>query len=182
MKEKQLEVHPDKTGYIVMGCKGYRDQVLGEANEMPIMFGGLVTKKKTVDKYLGDMFYGDGLEASVDATIDDRIGKIKASMYEVAAIVDDFWMQEVWGITSAWDLWNLVVVPSLLSNCGIWTEISVMDELDELQNTFIRRVLQVPVSTPKVSLRSEWLVMGCKGQDGDGPEDDGQEVPGKADL
>ena len=48
---------------------------------MPIMFGGLVTKKKTVDKYLGDMFYGDGLEASVDATIDDRIVKIKASTF-----------------------------------------------------------------------------------------------------
>jgi hypothetical protein len=115
MKEKQLQVHPDKTGYIVMGCKEYRDQVLKEAREMPIMFGGLVTKKKTVDKYLGDMFHGDGLEASVDATIDDRIGKIKASMYEVAAIVDDFRMLAVGGITSAWDLWNLAVVPSILS-------------------------------------------------------------------
>ena len=59
-------------------------------------------------------------------------------------------------------MWNLVVVPSLLSNCGIWTEISMMDELDELQNTFIRRVLQVPVSTPKVSLRSETGLLSMK--------------------
>ena len=68
------------------------------------------------------------------------------------------------GITSAWDLWNLVVVPSLLSNCGIWTEISVkaVERLDELQNTFVRRVLQVPVSTPKVSLRSETGLLSMK--------------------
>ena len=58
---------------------------------------------------------------------------------------------------SAWELWNLAVIPSLLSNCGVWTEISekTVERLEELQNVFIRRVLQVPVSTPKVSLRSE---------------------------
>ena len=157
MKEKQLEVHPDKTGYIVMGAKGYRDQILMEIGNNPKMFDGFETKMKKMDKNLGEMFHGEGLAASVDATIDDRIGKIKASMYEVAAIVDDFRMQSIEGMMSAWELWNLAEIPSLLSNFGVWTEISVktVERLEDIRNVFIRRVLLVPVSTPKVSLRSE---------------------------
>ena len=100
----------------------------------------------------------------MNASIDDRMGKVKASMYEVAAIVDDFRMQAVGGMVSAWELWNLAIIPSLLSNCGVWTEISekAVERLEDLQNVFIRRVLQVPVSTPKVSLRSETGMLSMK--------------------
>ena len=164
MKEKQLEVHPDKTGYIVMGTKGYRDQIMMETGINPIKFDGFETKRKKMDKYLGEMFHEEGLAASVNASIDDRMGKVKASMYEVAAIVDDFRMQAVGGMVSAWELWNLAIIPSLLSNCGVWTEISekAVERLEDLQNVFIRRVLQVPVSTPKVSLRSETGMLSMK--------------------
>ena len=57
----------------------------------------------------------------------------------------------------AWDLWNLAIIPSLLNNCGIWTEISeeTVNKLDDIQNAYVRRVLHVPLSTPKASLRSE---------------------------
>ena len=164
MKEKQLEVHPDKTGYIVLGSRTFKESVERASSETPIMFGNIVTQSKTMDKYLGDMIHMDGLSASINATIDDRAGKIKASMYEVAAIVEDFRMQAVGGLRSAWDLWNLAIVPSLLSNCGVWTEMEEksMDRLEEMQNSFIRRVLQVPVSTPKVSLRPETGLLSMK--------------------
>ena len=164
MKEKQLEVHPDKTGYIVLGSRTFKESVERASSETPIMFGNIVTQSKSMDKYLGDMIHMDGLSASINATIDDRAGKIKASMYEVAAIVEDFRMQAVGGLRSAWDLWNLAIVPSLLSNCGVWTEMEEksVDRLEEIQNSFIRRVLQVPVSTPKVSLRSETGLLSMK--------------------
>ena len=42
-----------------------------------------------MDKYLGDILHMEGLEASVNASIEDRIGKITASMHEVKAIMDD---------------------------------------------------------------------------------------------
>ena len=65
---------------------------------------------------------------------------------------------------SAWDLWNMAIVPSLLSNCGIWTEIDTksVQKLDEMQEAFIRRIMQVPISTPKVSLRSETGLLSMK--------------------
>ena len=57
------------------------------------MFGNIVTKMKTMDKYLGDMIHMDGLAASVNATIEDRVGKVTAAMYEVKAILDDYRIQ-----------------------------------------------------------------------------------------
>ena len=58
-----------------------------ELTETPIMFGNIITKCKEKDKYLGDMLHADGLAASVEATVNDRAGKVKAAMYEVAAII-----------------------------------------------------------------------------------------------
>ena len=123
MKEKQLEVHPDKTGFIVMGGKEYKKQVFEELQEAPIMFGNIHTKCKDVDKYLGDMIHTDGLAASVAATVKDRTGKVKAAMYKAAAIIEDYRMQAVGGLMGAWDLWNMAIIPSLLNNSGVWTEI-----------------------------------------------------------
>ena len=58
----------------------------------------------------------------------------------------------------------MAIVPSLLSNCGIWTEIDTksVQKLDEMQEAFIRRIMQVPISTPKVSLRSETGLLSMK--------------------
>ena len=128
-----------------------------ELKETPIMFGNIITKCREKDKYLWDMLHTYGLAASIEATVNDRAGKVKAAMYEVAAIMEDFRMQ-VGGFMGAWDLWILAVVPSLLSNCGIWTEISQKT----LQDSFVQRMLQWPNSSPKVSLRSDTGLLSMK--------------------
>ena len=83
---------------------------------------------------------------------------------EAAAIVEDFRMQVVGGLMGAWELWNLATVHSFLKNCGVWTEIEdkTVYKLEDLQESYVRRVLQVPVSTPKVSLRSETGLLSMK--------------------
>ena len=51
---------------------------------------------------------------------------------------------------------------SLLSNCGTWTEINKKEIklLDEHQDTFVRALLQLPLSTPKASLRAAFGLLG----------------------
>ena len=39
MEDKQLECHPDKTGYVVMGSKKYKESIRMKVMEYPIMFG-----------------------------------------------------------------------------------------------------------------------------------------------
>ena len=164
MEDKQLECHPDKTGFVVMGSSKYKEEVRRQVADELIMFGSFETKEKTVDKYLGDMFSSEGLGDSIMKTIQDRAGKVKIAMMEVQGVMEDFRMQAVGGIMGAWDLWNSAILPSLLSNCSTWTELptKAVDFCEELQNLFIRIILQVPVSTPKVALRVETGMLGIK--------------------
>ena len=157
MKEKQLKVHPDKTGFIAIGTKDYQQKIANETNESPIMFGEIVTKSKESDKYLGDIIHRDGLAASVEATIRDRKGRITSATLEIKAVIDDYRMQALGGMMGGWDLWNMAVVPSLLNNCSTWIGISDKQEdmLETVQEKFIRLMLEVPMSTPKVALRAE---------------------------
>ena len=55
------------------------------------------------------------------------------------------------GAVGALDLWEMSVCPMLLNNCSTWTQISEssIEQLEELQNMFVRVLLHLPVSTPK---------------------------------
>ena len=164
VKEKQLKVHPDKTGYIAVGSKEYQARISREAMETPLMFGDIITKCKVADKYLGDMIHQGGLVASIEATVEDRAGRITAASYEIKAVLDDYRMQAVGGIMGAWDLWNLAVIPSLLNNCSTWIGMNTRmeDKLEAIQEGYLRLMLEVPISTPKVALRAETGMLSMK--------------------
>ena len=55
------------------------------------------------------------------------------------------------GVQGGLDLWELSVIPFLLNNASTWTDISdgAIQELDKLQELFLRVLLEVPRSTPK---------------------------------
>ena len=161
VKLKQLEMHPDKTGVIVFGDK---KKIKSEIEENPIMFNQFETKPKVKDKWLGEIFHEDGLSASVEATINERSGKIKASIREVVAVVEDCRMQIVGGAMAAFDLWEAAVLPALLYNSDTWVEISTktLETLEELQHYFVRSLLKIPASTPKPSLLSETGLLSMK--------------------
>ena len=129
-----------------------------------MQFGDIVTRCKVADKYLGDMIHQDGLAASVEATVEERVGRITAATHEIKAVLDDYRLQAVGGMMGAWDLWNLAVIPSLLNNCSTWIGISskVVDRLEGIQEKYIRLMLEVPVSTPKVALRAETGLLSIK--------------------
>ena len=110
---------------------------------------------------MGDMFHSNGLAQSVDATVTARTGKITGAIMEVMAVIEDMRMQVMGGMMGALDLWNHALIPSLLANCGTWTEISkgTLSKLEDLQNLFLRRV---PTSTPKIALRAEAGLLSMK--------------------
>ena len=164
MKEKQLKVHSDKTGFIAIGKKKFQERIAQEVTESPIMFGEITTKSKVMDKYLGDMIHKDGLSASVQATIEESLGRITAATHEMKTVLDDFRLQAIGGMMGAWDLWNLAVVPSLMNNCSTWIGMSskLVEKLEAVQESFVRLMMEVPTSTPKVALRAETGLLSMK--------------------
>ena len=123
------------------------------------MFGNIVTKMKVSDKYLGDIIHSEGLDASVEATVEDRMGRITSATHKIKAIMDDDRIQTIGGMMGAWDLWNLAVIPSLLNNCSTWEGITskMVDKLEAMQERYIRLLLEVPVS-----LRAETGLLSIK--------------------
>ena len=128
------------------------------------MFNDFETKPKVMDKWLGEMFHRDGLGASVEATVNERMGKVKAAIREVVSVVEDFRIQMVGGSVAAFDLWEAAVLPALLYNSETWVDITpkTVDNLEKLQHYFVRVLLQVPESTPKPALLSETGLMAMK--------------------
>ena len=87
MKEKALLAHPEKTGYLVLGSKKYKERTRKELESNLIDFGKFTLKEKKQDKYLGQVIKSN-LADSALATVQDRTGKIKGAGIEIKSIVD----------------------------------------------------------------------------------------------
>ena len=146
------------------GPDWFKSKVELEAEEEPVLLGKDVIHEKEQEKYLGDILSSLGLSASVRATVKDRTAKVKGSIYELRAIVEDVRMQAAGGFEAAIDLYESCIVPSLLANCSTWVEINqkTEDELDALQDLFGRALLQVPQSTPRLSVRAALGLLGSR--------------------
>ena len=72
-------------------------------------------KQVQVEKYLGD-YMAVTLAESVTATVNKRIGIATHAIYEIKAIIEDSRASAVGGLTVAVDIWEMSVLPMLLSN------------------------------------------------------------------
>ena len=149
-KSKQLEFHPDKTGFIILGNKQKVEEIRKEISDNPIYCGDFITKEKTQERWLGDISHSGGLAQSVLSTIQERSGKVKGAIFETAALIQDYRLQSAGGLMSGIYIWQLAIVQSLLSNSEMWTEISTeaTKTLEGLHKLFLQVLLQVPSSTP----------------------------------
>ena len=72
MVEKQLQIHPKKSGYLLSGSEAFKAACRMEAEEDPVLLGNITMNEKMTKKYLGDILHSQGLSASVQATIKAR--------------------------------------------------------------------------------------------------------------
>ena len=83
MNQKGLKCHSTKTVCISIGTTKYREGVKKEIQEEPIMFGDFQMKLVEEEFYLGDVISAQGLEASVERTIEKRMSKIKGAIMKL---------------------------------------------------------------------------------------------------
>ena len=164
VQESQLQVHPDKSTYSVFGSQKIKKIMRKEIEEQPLKIGDVQIKESITLTYLGDILHSDGLEASVEATVDERIAKIKGSIFELKALCEDFRMQICGGMRGAIDIFEACICTKLLANCGVWTKISeqAVKKLDAIQNLFVQVLLRLPSSTPLPAYRAETAMLGMK--------------------
>ena len=164
--ESQLDIHPDpsKSSYILLGNKKFRKEALTETNKEPLMVGHVKLERSESLTYLGEVLSENGLAASVDATVDLRVTRVRGAIFEIKALCEDYRMQLCGGMVGAISLFESCIVPRLLANSGVWTEIasSTVKKLDATQNLFVQALLRLPSSTVLVSYRAELGLLGMK--------------------
>ena len=116
MEDKMLTCHPTKTCYLVVGTPRYKENIQNEIKNNPLMFGKFECKEKHSDVYLGDVISCQGLEHSVEMPVKKRLGMIRGAMYETSAIIEDYRLQAVGGMSGAWTICEKAICPKLLNN------------------------------------------------------------------
>ena len=98
------------------------------------------------------------------AEVSERAIQIKGATFEVKSIIEEYQMQALDGMMSAWELWERALVPSLLSGAGTWLgNISETEKVcNDLQYFFWRIMLNVPESCPKVGLLCDTKIINMK--------------------
>ena len=162
MESKLLDLHSDKSCFLIIGNHSERNIAHKELETNPIKLYGKPMKEKQKEKYLRDFIHNEGNSASAEATVTDRYGRILVGALEIRHIVENSRSQQVGGIKAGMHLWETAYIPSLLNNCQTWVEISeeTVEKLEELQNKFFRSLLSVPRTTPKPALI--WEMGGLK--------------------
>ena len=157
MDQKGLKCHPTKTACIAIGTEKYRAEVQKQVELDPIKFGSFTVMFKESEVYLGDVLSSQGMDRSVQLTIERRLAKVKGAIYETKSIIEDFQMQAIGGMAGAWDIWERAILPSLLANCGSWIGVGkqTYKTLNELQNMYLRMIYSCPPSTPLQALRTQ---------------------------
>ena len=116
--------------------------------------GGVVIEHASKEKYLGDIISELGCKQSIDETIKERMRKLTSKGDEAIQIADAPMMGCDGNSLTAIKLFEAQVIPALLFNCESWIGITdcQVDELQSFQNKFIRKLLHLPISTPKAIL------------------------------
>ena len=64
-------------------------------------------KQEVMVKYLGMILHEDGVEASIRATVEDRIGKTRGATFKIRALIEDFRMAALGGLMGAHLCFNI---------------------------------------------------------------------------
>jgi hypothetical protein len=162
MESKLLNLHQDKSCFIVIGNKKVTGGIYKELELSPLTLYGKMMKEKKYEKYLGDYIHQAGVAESAEVTVKERCGKMFAAHREIKAIVEDCRSTTLGGLKVGIDIWETAYIPSILSNCSTWMELkqSTIDKLDDLQYSLYRSLLDVPFTTPKAALI--WETGGMK--------------------
>ena len=164
MKSKQLDVHPDKTCYLLTTGKENYNKIQQEIVDNPLMYDNFVVKNKKQQKYLGDIIHEDGPAASHFATVVERRGRTTAAIFELKSVLEDIRLEAAGGLIAGLDIFEMAIIPMLLNNTGAWSDMDekTLKELEKLQTLFLTVLLAVPASVAGPALLWDTSTLSMK--------------------
>ena len=154
LMRKQLSVNHDKCKYLIVGPKKFRENTLKELEKDPLKMGGAKIDHAGTEKYLGDWVNELGCKQSIDDTIKERMRKQTSKVNDIILLADAPMMGADGSSRTAIKLFEAQVIPALLFNCESWIGITEgqINDLQNFQDKFLRKLMHLPISTPKAIL------------------------------
>ena len=154
LKRKLLSVNYDKSKFLVIGSKKYRNKILQDIDKAPMKMGGVVIDHSEKEKYLGDIIHEKGCRESISATIKMRMSSLISKCDEIIQLSESPYMGGTGNSLPAIKLFEAQIIPALLYNCESWIGISdnQVAELQIFQDKFLRKLFRLPISTAKAIL------------------------------
>ena len=113
MESKLLDLHSDKSCFIVAGENKARKKMLKKLEKNPLILYEYEMKQVQSNKYLGCLL-SSTVSQSVTDTVNSRIRLARRSIYEIRTIVEDSRADYLGAVQVGLDLWRGSVLPSLL--------------------------------------------------------------------
>ena len=151
LKRKQLSVNYDKSKFLIIGNSKYKKKILKNIKKDPMIMGGQEIHHSSVEKYLGDLIHEKGCVQSIKETVKKRIQGLISKSDEIIQLAESPIMGGLGNSTVAFRLFEATIIPALLHNAESWIGItdSIIKDLQNFQDKFIRKVLRLPKSTTK---------------------------------
>ena len=150
MNLKQLQINVDKSSFVLIGNTQHVKQMRDLIKNNPITFNNEEVKERTSEKYLGEQIHSEGLKKSVEDTVNKRYWRAISAVMEIRTILNDCRIHKVGGANAGISLWEGAVIPMVLNNAGVWTDIGqdTIDKLNKIRNVFLCHLLATPRTTP----------------------------------
>ena len=142
IEQKKLKFNEGKCHQLHIGDK--KDENVRNCPET--MVHDKIIIKSTKDKYLGDIVTNDGKNHE---NIKERTAKGVGIISSIISILKELFLGELF-FQTAMLFRNTLFLTSILLNAESWVNLTKGDieELESLDRTYLRRVLEVPSSTP----------------------------------
>ena len=153
----RMEAHPDKAGLLVFGRA--RERIKEEIEQCPTKVQNFKMGFKDSETYLGMKFSEKGASDSITQTLISRRVKCLTKSAELVKLLEDDRVQAVGWLVTAVNVFNAVIVSTLLYGCGSWTNMTKAQEelVEAIQRQCLVTVLGI---SSKCSYQSLLYVTG----------------------
>ena len=157
LRKLKMQAHPDKSCLLVFGKN--KEKLKESIEATPTQIQDFDMKFSTCETYLGMQFSSGGASDSITQTLLSRKVKCMTKSIDLKNKLEDDRVQSLGWLVTAVNVFQAVIVSTLLYGCGSWINLTKAQEelIEAIQRHCLTTVLDI---TPKCSYRTLLHVTG----------------------
>ena len=127
MDELNVECHPTKTRYMILGTEEYKRRTEQDLKENPIIIQGFEVERSYSEKYLGMFINSDGSRTTVREQMEFRLKECRGKVAVIKDMMDRPTMREFGYLAGLRTLFDSIATATALYSAGTWVGLRKAD-------------------------------------------------------